>query len=111
MADQKPAKPNQPGNQPADLKELGEGLRRARGDRGPESAGPGRVDRREMTMAFRVAIELAAAIFVGGLLGWFLDQWLGTRPWFFLVFLILGMASGTMSAFRTAKKFGGPGQE
>jgi ATP synthase protein I len=104
MADQKPAKPDHPKTQPADLQELGKNLRRARGKTDPETPAPGRINSREMSMAFRVMTELAAAIFVGGLLGWYLDKWLDTTPWLLMVFLILGMASGTLTAFRTAKR-------
>ena len=107
MADQTPAEPNHPKNQPADLQELGAGLRRARGEPDPETPGPGRVNSREMNLAFRVAIELAAAMFVGSLIGWFLDKWLGTTPWLLMLFLILGMASGTLTAFRAATSAGG----
>jgi ATP synthase protein I len=103
MADQKPADPNHPKNQPADLQELSNSLRRAKGASDPETPGPGRINSREMSMAFRVAIELAAAILVGGLIGWFLDKWLGTTPWLLMVFVILGLASGTLTAYRTAK--------
>ena len=104
MADKTPAEPDHPKNQPADLQELGKNLRRAKGKLDPETPGPGRVNSREMSMAFRVMTELAVAIFVGGLLGWYLDKWLGTTPWLLMVFLILGMASGTLTAFRTAKQ-------
>ncbi len=48
MADQTPAEPNHPKNQPADLQELGAGLRRASGEPDPETPGPGRVNSREM---------------------------------------------------------------
>ena len=58
-------------------------------------------------MAFRMATELVAALLVGGGIGWFLDRWLDTRPWLLLVFLTLGMAAGTLNAFREAKRMGG----
>jgi ATP synthase protein I len=43
---------------------------------------------------------------VGGGIGWLLDQWLGTLPWFLLLFFFLGAAAGTMNVFRTAKEIG-----
>jgi len=44
--------------------------------------------------AMRLAIDLVAAVMIGGLVGYFADQWLGTTPWFLLIFLILGVAAG-----------------
>ena len=111
MADKTPAEPDHPKNQPADLQELGRNLRRAKGKLDPETPGPSRVNSREMSMAFRVLTELAVAMFVGGLLGWYLDRWLGTTPWLLMVFLILGMASGTITAFRTAKQLSEESEE
>jgi ATP synthase protein I len=111
MADQKPSEPDHPKNQPADLQELGKNLRRARGDPDPETPGPGRINSRETNLAFRVAVELAAAMFVGGMIGWFLDKWLGTTPWFLMLFLILGMASGTLTAFHAAKSVDGQDEQ
>ena len=52
----------------------------------------------------RLATEMAAALAVGAVIGWFLDSWLGTRPWLLLLFLVLGMAAGTMNAYRTATR-------
>lgn len=109
MADPKnqpnhPDKASQPSRQPDDLKDLAAGLRRARGDADRVDAAPVGTSRRQMGLAARVSTELVAAVFVGGLLGWFLDKWIGTKPWLFLVFLVLGLASGTLSAFREANR-------
>lgn len=56
-----------------------------------------------MGLGFRVAVELVAGIAVGGLLGYALDAWLGTKPWLMVVFLFLGAAAGVMNAYRAAK--------
>ena len=104
---QEPAEPSPP----EDLKTLAEGLRRARGDEEPDDAGTGRARSREMGMAVRMATELAAAVAVGGFLGWYLDKWLGTSPWLLLVLLMLGMVSGTLTAFRLSKRVGTDAQD
>jgi ATP synthase protein I len=53
-------------------------------------------------LAFRVAIEIISAVAVGLAIGWFLDKWLDTRPWFMLVFIVLGSAAGIVNVYRMA---------
>ena len=53
---------------------------------------------------------MASALFVGAVLGWFLDKWLGTRPWLLLLFLVLGMAAGMLNAYRTAMRMQDAGE-
>lgn len=55
-------------------------------------------------MAFRLSTEMVAGLVVGGGMGWLLDRWLGTAPWFLLVFFVLGMAAGILNVFRTARE-------
>ncbi len=42
----------------------------------------------------RHAFEIAATTIVGAGIGWALDRWLGTGPWLFLVFVLLGIGAG-----------------
>ena len=42
----------------------------------------------------RHAFEIAATTIVGAGIGWMLDRWLGTGPWLFLLFLLLGTGAG-----------------
>ncbi len=51
----------------------------------------------------RVATEMAVAVAVGFGFGWYLDKWLGTRPWMLLLFLPLGAAAGIMNVMRAAR--------
>ena len=86
-------------DQPA-LEKLGRKLRKAQSARRP-------VDSRSsptsgLSQAIRLTTEMAAALAVGGVIGWFLDSWLGTRPWLMLVFLVMGGAAGTLNAYRAA---------
>ena len=57
-----------------------------------------------MGIAFRIAIELVAGVFVGALLGWALDKWLGTAPILLIVCLLLGIAGGLLNSVRAARK-------
>lgn len=47
-----------------------------------------------------VALTLPSSIAVGLFMGYFLDKWLGTRPWLLLLFLLFGIASGLLGLFR-----------
>ena len=60
-----------------------------------------------MGMAFRLSTELVAGLVVGGAIGWLLDKWLGSGPWFLLIFFFLGTAAGILNVFRTAKQLAG----
>ena len=35
-------------------------------------------------------------------MGWSIDKWLGTKPWFLLIFFILGIAAGIINVIKTA---------
>ncbi len=59
---------------------------------------------RGMTYGLRMSTELVAAIIVGGFIGFMLDQWLGTKPWLFLIFLLMGFVAGVRSVLRTFER-------
>jgi ATP synthase protein I len=48
----------------------------------------------------RVATELLAGLLIGGCIGWTVDKWLGTNPWFLIVFFLLGGAAGILNLWR-----------
>ena len=63
-----------------------------------------------MGIAFRIGVELVAALAVGVGIGWLLDSWLGTKPWFLVVFFFLGSAAGILNVWRAVSGLGmGPG--
>lgn len=45
-------------------------------------------------MISTMGISVAVAIIIGVYIGWQLDKWLGTAPWFFFIFLFFGIAAG-----------------
>ncbi len=59
---------------------------------------------RAMSAGARVLSEFVAGILVGGFIGWELDAWLGTGPWLFVLFLMLGLAAGFWNVYRIATK-------
>ena len=59
-----------------------------------------------LSLAFRVAIEIVSAVIIGFCFGWFLDDWLETKPWLMLTFVIIGFAAGVLNVYRMASGFG-----
>jgi ATP synthase protein I len=59
---------------------------------------------RGMAYGMRMATELVAAVIVGGLIGYALDWWLGTKPWLFLLFFVLGFAAGVLNVLRAYER-------
>ena len=57
-----------------------------------------------MGFAFRMATELVAGVFVGGFIGYYLDQWLGTAPILLIVFLLFGVAAALFNSVRAAQR-------
>jgi ATP synthase protein I len=53
-----------------------------------------------MSLGLRAASEFAAAVVVGGLIGWQIDRWLGTKPGFLIAFFLLGVAAGVWNVIR-----------
>ena len=54
------------------------------------------------SQAMRIGTELVVAVAVGGGIGFLLDNWLETKPWFLLGFLLLGNVAGLWNIFRIA---------
>jgi len=46
-----------------------------------------------------VGISMVAATFIGFGMGYYLDQWLNTRPWLTLIFLGLGIIAGFRNVY------------
>jgi ATP synthase protein I len=51
-----------------------------------------------------MAAELVAAVIVGSVIGWGLDWVLGSRPWLFLLFFVLGFAAGVLNVVRSYER-------
>ncbi|MDJ0893649.1 MAG: AtpZ/AtpI family protein [Alphaproteobacteria bacterium] len=91
------------------LEELSARLRAAR-ERQPDDDKTGGFGggRREggIGLAFRMGVEIVAAVGIGFGIGWLLDEWLGTRPWLMVVFFFFGAAAGMLNVFRTMSGIG-----
>lgn len=57
-----------------------------------------------MNVAYRVIVELFAAIGVGAAIGFGLDWLFGTKPWFLVIMSLFGFAAGIRIIMETAKE-------
>ena len=79
-----------------------ERLRQARERQGVTSKPPstGALPPGSLGIGLRAGVEVVSALIAGVGLGWLLDHWLGTWPWLFLVFFVLGGAAGVLNVYR-----------
>ena len=61
---------------------------------------------RPMLAASSIGIVFVASIVIGVLIGVWIDGKLGTKPWFTLFFLGIGIAAGIKNAYYFVKKSG-----
>lgn len=59
-----------------------------------------------MGWAFRIGVELVAALIVGIGFGYLLDAWLGTAPLMMVLFFFLGAGAGFLNVYRVAMGLG-----
>ena len=55
-------------------------------------------------IAFKMSTEMVAAVVVGTIIGFILDNWFGTKPWLILIFFFVGVIAGIMNVIKSAKK-------
>ena len=60
--------------------------------------------RQGLGIAFRLGIEITIATMIGALMGYALDRFLETRPWFLVVGVLLGGAAGCINVYRAAQE-------
>jgi ATP synthase protein I len=93
------------------LEELEARLRAARSQNDQNAgrgSGKGRTDIPQSGLGFalRIGTDLVAALVVGVGIGVLLDWWLETKPWFLIVFFLLGAAAGFLNIFRLVRGYG-----
>ena len=58
----------------------------------------------KLGIAFKISTEMVAAVAVGTIIGYILDNWFGTKPWLILIFFFIGVITGIMNVIKSAKK-------
>ncbi|MDH5557085.1 MAG: AtpZ/AtpI family protein [Alphaproteobacteria bacterium] len=98
-------------NRPPSLDDLGNRLRAAREHREADSQHKGTLSSGPPGMsglgwAVRVGVEMVSALIVGVGVGLGLDWWLDTKPWFLVVFFLLGSGAAMLNVWRAAMGYG-----
>ncbi len=57
-----------------------------------------------MGFALKLGTELVAAVVVGTIIGFILDNWFDTKPWLMIIFFFLGSAAGMLNVIKVAKR-------
>lgn len=92
---------------PPSLDDLDARLRAARARRADRKARKEAGERgKGLSFALRIGVEMVASLAVGVGIGIFLDRWLGTAPWFLLLFFIIGSAAGMLNVYRVMSGYG-----
>ena len=60
-----------------------------------------------MGNAFKLGTELVAAVAVGTIIGYILDNWFDTKPILIIIFFLFGAAAGIINVIRAAKRMQG----
>jgi ATP synthase protein I len=63
------------------------------------------MDYRKLADVTSLALMLPASIAVGLFAGYFLDKWLGTKPWLLMIMTLMGVASGLISLVRGLNRY------
>ena len=53
--------------------------------------------------ALKLSTEMVAAVFVGTIIGFILDNWFDSKPWLTIIFFFVGAAAGILNVIKTAK--------
>jgi ATP synthase protein I len=76
---------------------------RAQADKERERSESRRASGVAQGVGFKIAAELVASVLVGAGLGYFLDQWLDTKPLFMVAMVLLGFGAALMNIYRILK--------
>ncbi len=91
---------------PPSREDLDARLREAKSKRGGHAGADREAQGGGLAFAVRIGVDLVAALAVGVGIGILLDRWLGTSPWFLLLFFLLGAAAGMMNVYRVMAGYG-----
>ena len=75
----------------------------------PPAKAPAGGSSRQFSLAFELPFVLVGTILVGGLLGVFLDRWMGSKPLMTFVLGAMGFAAGVREVLRRMRPSGTDG--
>ena len=59
--------------------------------------------RQGLSIAFRLGTELTVAIMIGAVMGYALDYYFETEPWFLTIGVVMGGVAGCLNVYRISK--------
>ena len=54
-------------------------------------------------VALKLSTEMVAAVLVGSIIGFILDNWFDSKPWLTVIFFFAGATAGILNVIRSAK--------
>ena len=54
--------------------------------------------------ALKLSTEMVAAVLVGSIIGFILDNWFDSKPWLKIIFFFVGATAGILNVIRSAKQ-------
>ncbi|MCC6598253.1 MAG: AtpZ/AtpI family protein [Alphaproteobacteria bacterium] len=90
-----------------DIQDLEQKIKEARYGKEADEQEKTRI-RRELNnkAGMQAGMEFVASIGFSAFIGYWLDQWLGTMPLFFILLFMIGVGAGFLSIFRASKNLG-----
>jgi len=85
------------------LKEISSRLKIAKGKVNNSSIKNKKTNSSNLGSAFKISTEFVAAVVVGSIIGFILDNLFGTKPWLIIIFFIIGVIAGMLNVIRSAK--------
>ena len=85
------------------LKEISARLKIAKGKVNNSSIKNKKTNSSNLGSAFKISTEFVAAVVVGSIIGFILDNLFGTKPWVIIIFFIIGVIAGMLNVIRSAK--------
>ncbi len=83
--------------------ELGTRLKIAKKKASKNSLTNDKKDASSLGKALKLSTEMVAAVFVGSIIGFILDNWFDSKPWLTVIFFFVGAAAGILNVIRSAK--------
>lgn len=66
--------------------------------------------KKSLKMGYSLGIEFISAIFMGGMVGYFIDNYFQTNPWGMIVFLVFGILAGGLNIYRVFESYQQPSE-